>query len=116
MSDLYRGWTYHELNTAANLRYPERAAFVAHGREITGRESHRLESQMMQVLAERGLTRGRGLTALSTGRPEALIAAAAALRLGAHYTPLAPAASAADHAFILEDAKVAEIGRRRVGQ
>jgi fatty-acyl-CoA synthase len=109
MSDLYRGWTYPELNTAANLRYPDRAAFVAQGREMTGREAHRLESQVMQVLAGLGIARGSGLTALSTGRPEALIAATAALRLGCHYTPLAPAGSAADHAFILQDANVAAV-------
>jgi acyl-CoA synthetase (AMP-forming)/AMP-acid ligase II len=67
------------------------------------------EAQFARALAARGLRKGRGLTALSVGRPEAFMAASAAFSLGCHYTPLPPLGSVSDQAYILNDADISVV-------
>jgi len=53
-----------------------------------------------------GLKRGDALAQLSGNRLDAICTIAAAFLLGMRYTPLNPLATAADHAFILQDAQI----------
>jgi fatty-acyl-CoA synthase len=109
MSSFNKGWTCADLFQAGYRRHPGRVAYAYDEGEFSGSQCTAREAQIARALAARGLRRGRGLTALSVGRPEAFMAASAALSLGCHYTPLPPLGSASDHAFILDDADISVV-------
>jgi fatty-acyl-CoA synthase len=103
---LYKGPTYAELITSSLKRYADRP-FVSLGPdELTYGEVESASSQILQVLADRGLARGSGFAVLSGNRPEAFFTVAAGLTLGCRYTMLNPFGSVEQHAFVVEDGEI----------
>lgn len=106
MDHPHRPSTYAELIATALGRFPSRVAFAHDGRTLTYGAAADLLGRFMQVYVERGLGPGGGVAVLSTNRPEAWLAASAAVVLGARYTALHPLGSLDDFAFVCEDAEI----------
>ncbi|MCE0762449.1 AMP-binding protein [Pseudonocardia kujensis] len=98
--------TVSDLIVEAFGRYPNREAFVLGDQRITYAQAAATTSQIMQVLATRGIGRGSAVGALSPNTPEVWLLQAATYLLGATYTGLHPLGSADDHLTLCEDAGI----------
>jgi fatty-acyl-CoA synthase len=91
---------------SAVARYGERPA-ISDGRTAwTYRELGDAIGRFVALYRELGIGPGRGVSILASNRVEVWAAMAAALVIGARYTPLHPKAGPEDHAFVLEDAEI----------
>ena len=110
MSDLnlplYQGATVGDLVISAIARGGDRTAFISGDEAWTYRELGAKVSQVVQVLAARGLQRGDAVATLSANRPEAFLITAAAYVMGLRLTWMNPTSSEDDHAYILDDSGV----------
>ena len=110
MSDLnlplYQGATVGDLVVSAIARGGDRTAFISGDEAWTYRELGAKVSQVVQVLAARGLQRGDAVATLSANRPEAFLITAAAYVMGLRLTWMNPTSSEDDHAYILDDSGV----------
>jgi len=87
-------------------RFAEREALVADGRRLTYAELLARVRAMIAVFVRLGLAPGASLAILARNQLEVVVVYLAALAAGLRFTPLAAAASAADQAFILRDARI----------
>ncbi len=108
-SDLYRRPTFVDLVSRSLQRYPDRIAFVTPSGETSYDELRRMIARIAAALQDGGVKSGDGLALLSPNRPEAFAALIAAQSLGAHYTPLHPMGSMADHVTVCADAGITAI-------
>jgi fatty-acyl-CoA synthase len=110
MTDLlHRGTTFVDLTVWSFARYPNNIAFIDGDREITYRECYEFISRAAQALADMGFEHGEGFATLSANRPEAALSLLAAQSLGGRFTPLNPAGSTEDNAFIVQDSGVSTL-------
>jgi fatty-acyl-CoA synthase len=105
-TDLYDGCTLGHLIARAIARGGDRIAFVHGTREIGYRRLGEQLSGLVQALEARGLRRGDAIATLSSNRPEAFLATAAAATMALRSTAMHPLGSEDDHAYILEDAGI----------
>mgnify|MGYP003379102540 CR=1 FL=1 len=105
-ANLYDGCTMGDLIQRAIERGGDRVAFILDDQKITYREFGSLLSRFIQALAERGVRKGDAIAALSSNRPEAFMASAAAFVMGLRITWMHPLGSEDDHAYLLEDSGV----------
>ena len=105
-ANLYDGCTMGDLVQRAIERGGDRVAFILDEQKITYREFGSLLSRFIQALAERGVRKGDAIAALSSNRPEAFMASAAAFVMGLRITWMHPLGSEDDHAYLLEDSGV----------
>jgi len=121
-TDLFsRGASYSELIVEAFRRFTDNVAFVFGNRRMTFADAAASMSQIQQVFAEFGITRGHAVGALSINLPEVWLAQAATYLLGARYTGLHPLGSVDDHVWVCDNAEIevllvhpkfAEVGRQ----
>ena len=95
-----------DLVVRAIQRGGDRVAFILDDQSITYREFGVLLGRFIRALAERGVRKGDAIAALSSNRPEAFMASAAAYVMGLRITWMHPLGSEDDHAYILEDAGI----------
>ena len=103
---LYDGCTMGDLILRAIERGGDRVAFILDDQQLTYRAFGDLLSRFTQALAARGVRQGDAIAALSSNRPEAFLATAAAYVMGLRITWMHPLGSEDDHAYLLEDSGV----------
>ncbi len=96
----------HLLAEALARRADQVVVETLAGGSITGADLADSVSCYVQALADRGVRRGTGLALLSGNRPEVLTLIGAGQTQGYRRTALHPLGSAADHAFVLQDAQI----------
>jgi fatty-acyl-CoA synthase len=106
VSTLYRGPTYADLIVSSLERHSDRTFLSLEGRDLTYGDAKRVISQLVQALADLGMTKGTGFAVLSGNRPDAFFTVAAALILGCRYTTLNPFGSVEEHLFVLDDGEI----------
>ncbi len=106
---LYQGCSVGDLVVTAIRRGGDRVAFISGDEQWTYRQLGAKLSQVIQVLAARGLQRGDAVATLSANRPEAFMMTAAAYLMGLRMTWLNPTSSEDDHAYILDDSGVSTL-------
>lgn len=105
-ASLYDSCTMGDLVQRAIERGGDRVAFILDEQQLSYREFGALLSQLIQALAARGVRQGDAIAALSSNRPEAFMATAAAFVMGLRITWMHPLGSEDDHAYLLEDSGV----------
>ena len=95
-----------DLVVRAIERGGDRVAFILEDQSITYREFGVLLGRFIRALTERGVRKGDAIAALSSNRPEAFMASAAAYVMGLRITWMHPLGSEDDHAYLLEDSGV----------
>ena len=104
---LYLGPTMGDLySRALRSNPPDAIALWDDDEELTYAGFAERVASFAAAMRAMGLKRGDALAQLSGNRLDAICTIAAAFLLGMRYTPLNPLATAADHAFILEDAQI----------
>ena len=103
---LHQGATLGDLFARAAHRFAEREALVAEGKRWTYAELADRVARMGAVLRRQGLRPGDAISILSHNKADVLVAYLAAMVEGLRLTPLAALSSAADQAFILNDAEI----------
>ncbi len=103
LRDLHNGGTMGSLIVNAVARFADQPAIADGTVRWTYREFGEAVSRFIALYRSLGLTKGKGISVLSSNRAEAWAASCAALVMGARYTPLHPMAAEDDHAYIVED-------------
>lgn len=104
---LHMGPTFGELYARALRRNPPGAvALWDDDEELTCAAFAERVASFAAAMRAAGLKRGDALAQLSRNRIDAVCTIAAAFLVGLRYTPLHPLSTAADHAFILQDARI----------
>lgn len=99
-----QGSTFIDLILLGLQRWPQRTAIVDQSLTLSYRELEQRIYQFARALQNAGLSHGQGIAQLSANRVDTFVTMAAALLLGARYTPLHPMGALDDQLFTLEDA------------
>jgi fatty-acyl-CoA synthase len=94
------------LLLSAIARYPTSIALADDRCQLTYKELEQEIARAVAVLKDAGLRAGEGIAILCANRVELFIVEAAAMLIGARYTPLHPMAGAETHAFVIQDAEI----------
>jgi fatty-acyl-CoA synthase len=106
MGSLHEGGTVGAMLISAIKRFADRPAIADNHARWTYRELGEAAGRVVAVLRALGLSKGDGVSVLSTNRVETWAVVTAAAVMGLRYTPLHPLGAEDDHAFIVEDAEV----------
>ncbi|MBA2691779.1 MAG: long-chain fatty acid--CoA ligase [Rubrobacter sp.] len=103
---------FYNLEVSAR-RYPEKAAIVYYGSELSYRGLFEQSGRMAGFLSELGVSKGDRVVLYMQNSPQFAVAFYAVLRLGAVVVPINPMLTASDLEFHVEDsgAKTAFVGQ-----
>jgi natural product biosynthesis luciferase-like monooxygenase protein len=93
----------HELFERQVEKTPDRAACIAHGRQLTYRELNESANRLARLLQNRGVKTGDLVGVMVTRSLDMLIALYAVHKAGAAYVPLDPAYPAERLGYMIED-------------